>query len=156
MGTPRAQRPAQPRDFRDRAAWQGDDDPLGEFTAVAQAGGASVDRAQLLIAGPGELDLAVGVADGQPGLEPAVLALGQVLQAVPEESERVVFVSASSELLLLHAAADLVDDLGSKLDDVHAEPVVVAKRATGSATCRSATKHENRASHLRRRSMSAR
>jgi hypothetical protein len=51
-----------------------------------------------------------------------VLTFAQVLQAVPQQAadlvERVVLVAAPAELLLLHAAADLVDDLGAELDDV--------------------------------------
>jgi hypothetical protein len=55
-------------------------------------------------------------------LQPGVLTFAQVLQAVPQQAadlvERVVLVAAAAELLLLHAAADLVDDLGAELDDV--------------------------------------
>ena len=86
-----------------------------------QAGGARVDRAQLLAAGPGELDLAVRVATCQAGGEAGVLAFGQVLQALPEPAnpvERVVEVTTAVQLFLLDAAADLVDDLGAELDDV--------------------------------------
>jgi hypothetical protein len=55
-------------------------------------------------------------------LQPGVLTFAQVLQAVPQQAadlvERVVLVAAPAELFLLHAAADLVDDLGAELDDV--------------------------------------
>ncbi len=53
---------------------------LGERSAVVKAGGAGVDRAHLLVAGPGESDLAVRVAGGQPSLQPGVLPLAEVLQ----------------------------------------------------------------------------
>ncbi len=39
---------------------------LGELLALTQAGGAGVDRSQPLVAGPRELNLAVGVAGEQP------------------------------------------------------------------------------------------
>ncbi len=56
------------------------------------------------------------------GLQPGVLAFGQVLQAVPQQPadlvERVVRMTASAELLLLDTAADFVDELGAELDDV--------------------------------------
>ncbi len=55
-------------------------------------------------------------------LQPGVLTFGEVLQAVPQQTadlvERVVTVTAPAELLLLDAAADLVDDLSAELDDV--------------------------------------
>jgi len=51
-----------------------------------------------------------------------VLAFGEVLQAVPEQPadlvERVVAVPPPPELFLLHATADLINDLGAELDDV--------------------------------------
>jgi len=51
-----------------------------------------------------------------------VLAFGEVLQAVPQQTadlvERVVSVAAAVQLFLLDAAADLVHDLGAELDDV--------------------------------------
>ena len=51
-----------------------------------------------------------------------MLTFSQVLQSVPQLAvnlvERAVAVAAPAELLLLHAAADLVDNLGAELDDV--------------------------------------
>ncbi len=49
-----------------------------------------------------------------------MLTFAQVLQAVSQQDlvERVVTMAAPAELLLLHAAADFVDDLGAELDDV--------------------------------------
>ncbi len=51
-----------------------------------------------------------------------MLAFGEVLQAVPQQTadlvERVVSVAAAVQLFLLDAAADLVHDLGAELDDV--------------------------------------
>ncbi len=51
-----------------------------------------------------------------------MLTFGQVLEAVPQQRadlvERVVAVAAPAELLLLHAAADFVDDLSAELDNV--------------------------------------
>ena len=61
------------------------------------------------------------VTDDESGLQSRVLAFGEVLEAVPlqpaDPVERVVAVPPA-ELLLLHAAADFVDDLGAELDDV--------------------------------------
>lgn len=84
LRAPGPQGPAEPGDLGDRAGVQAGEDLLGEQAALAQAGGAAVDRAQLLLDRPGELDLPVRVADGQPGLQPAVLPLREVLQAVPQ------------------------------------------------------------------------
>jgi hypothetical protein len=98
------------------------DDVLGQRASLAHAGGAGVDRPHLLVAGPGQLDLTVRVTDGQAGLQSGVLAFAQVLHAVPQQPadlvERVVAVVAPAELLLLHPAAEFVDDLAGELDDV--------------------------------------
>lgn len=122
LSPPGAQGPSQPGDLGERAGREAGDDLLGQRSALAQAAGARLDGAELLVAGPGQLDLAVRVAKGKADLELAVLALGQVLQTVPEQSadlvERVVLVAAPAGLFLLHAGADLVDDLGAELDDV--------------------------------------
>ncbi len=78
---------------------------LGQAASVAGAGRAAVDGPELLIAGPGQFDLAVRIAQSQAEVELAVLALGEVLQAVPQQSadlvERVVLVTASVQLFLL-------------------------------------------------------
>ena len=80
-----------------------------------------VDGAELLVALPGQVDFAVGVA----GVEAPVLSLacwrvGEVLDAVAEEAadlvERVVLVAAVAEGVLLDPAADFVDDLGAEPD----------------------------------------
>jgi hypothetical protein len=64
----------------------------------------------------------VRVTDAETDLQSGVLALGQVLEAVPKQTTdlvgRVVTMTAAAELLLLHAAADLFDDLGAELDDM--------------------------------------
>ncbi len=95
---------------------QGVEELGSELLAFADCG-AGVDGAQLLVAGPGELDLAVRVAGQEPGGQPGVLLDGQVLDAVPQQSadlvQRVVAMAAPAELFLLHAAADLVDELGA-------------------------------------------
>ncbi len=76
-------------------------------------------RPQLLVAGPGQLGLAVRLPDAEAGAQPGVLALAQVLQPVPQQPadlvERVVAVAAPAELLLLDAAADFVEDLGAEV-----------------------------------------
>ncbi len=85
---------------------------------LRQAGGASVDGAQLLVAGPGEL--AVRITQHESGLQPGVPAFDQVLQAVLQQAadpvERVITMASLAELLLLHLAADLVDERGAELD----------------------------------------
>ena len=60
----------------------------------------------------------VGVAGVEAVGDLGLLALGEVLDAVAEEPadlvERVVFVAAVADGVLLDAAADLVDDLGAE------------------------------------------
>jgi hypothetical protein len=52
----------------------------------------------LLVALPGQVHLAVWLAEAQPGLEPGLLTWGEVFDAVSQQSadpvQRVVFVSA--------------------------------------------------------------
>ena len=55
---------------------------LGEGSAFADAVDAVVDGPELLTAGPGQLDLAVRLAERLADLELAVLALAQMVQAV--------------------------------------------------------------------------
>ncbi len=77
-----------------------------------------VDGAEPLVAVPGERDLAVRVAGLEPTGEAGLLAVGAVPEQPTDLVERVVLVAAAVQLLLLDAAADLVDDLGAELDDV--------------------------------------
>ncbi len=77
---------AEPGDLWDRAGREAGDDLLGKGARFTQAGGAGVDRPQPLVAGPGELDVAVRVAGEQHGLRSGVLAFAQVLEAVPQQT----------------------------------------------------------------------
>jgi len=81
-----------------------------------------VDRAQLLVALPGDGDLVVGVAGVQAGVEAGDLAVGEVLDTVAQQPsdlvQGVVLVPAAPDGGLLDAAADLVDDGGAEPDDV--------------------------------------
>ena len=86
------------------------------------AGGGVVDGAQLLVALPGKIDFPVGVAGVEAPGELGLLALGEVFHAVAEQPadlvQRVVFVASVAEGVLLHPAADLVDDLSPEPDDM--------------------------------------
>ena len=64
----------------------------------------------------------VGSPASRQAADLGLLALGEVFHAVAEQPadlvERVVFVAAAAQGVLLHAAADLVDDLGAEPDHV--------------------------------------
>jgi hypothetical protein len=81
-----------------------------------------VDGAKLLVALPGDVDFVGRVAGVEAGGDLGLLLLGEVFHAVAEEPadliERVVFVTASAQSVLLDAAADFVDDLGAEPDHV--------------------------------------
>ena len=80
------------------------------------AGAAVVDGAELLVALPGQVNFAVGVAGLQTPGELGMLAFGQVFDTVAEQAtdlvERVVLVAPVADGVLLDAAADFVDHLG--------------------------------------------
>jgi hypothetical protein len=120
-GPPGAQRAAEPGDFGDRAGRGGVEHLLGDLLACGRVGG-GVGGAQLLIAGPGQGDLVVGVAGLEARVQPGALLVGEVLGAVPQQPadlvERVVAVPAPAHGGLLHASADLVDHCGAEADDV--------------------------------------
>ena len=121
MRLPGSQGSAEAGDLGDRAGRERGDDLLGDAPALGRVGGL-VDRAELLVALPGQVDLPVGSPASRHGVELGLLAFGEVLDAVAQQPadlvERVVLVAAPAERLLLDAAADLVDDLGAELDDV--------------------------------------
>jgi hypothetical protein len=102
-GSPGSQGSAEVGDFGDRTGPQRRDDLIGES---ASGGGCLlvVDRAEPLVAVPGDGELPAGVAVGQAGVEAGELAGGEVLGAVAQESadlvERVVAVAAVTQLLL--------------------------------------------------------
>ena len=77
-----------------------------------------VDRAELLVALPGQVDLCVRVAGVEAVADLGLLLVGQVFGSVAEQPadlvERVVLVAAPAEGVLLDAAADLIDDLGAE------------------------------------------
>jgi len=81
-----------------------------------------VDGAELLVALPGQVHLPSRVAGLQAGGDLGLLTFGEVFDPMPEQPtdlvERVVFVAAVAEGVLLDAAADLVDDLGAEPDYV--------------------------------------
>ena len=82
------------------------------------AGGGVVDGAELLVALPGDVHLVARVARVQAMADLGLLLFGEVFHAVAEQPadfvERVVFVAAAAQGVLLHASADLVDDLGGR------------------------------------------
>ena len=93
---------------------------LGDLAALRRHG--VVDGSQLLIALPGEVDFVLWVAGCETVADLGLLLLGEVFDAVPEQPadlvERVVFVPASTERVLLHPPSDLVNDLGAEPDNV--------------------------------------
>ena len=111
---------AEPSHFGDRARREAGDHLLRNPPTFG--GGGVVDGAELLVTLPGHVDFAVGVAGLQTLGELGLLAFGQMLHTVAEEAadlvERVVLVPSVAEGVLLDAAADLVDDLGSEANDV--------------------------------------
>ena len=102
LRAPGPQGPAESGDLGDWAAGEAGDDLLGQRPPCDRWAGAGVDGAQLLVAGPGELDLASRVSGVQAGGEPLLLAVGQVFGAVPQQPadpvERVVLVAAAASL----------------------------------------------------------
>ena len=81
-----------------------------------------VGGADLLGAPVGDLDLDVLGPGGERRLQPGALPVGEVLlpgaQDVPDSVQRVALAAPVAGGLLLHPAADVVDDLGGELDDV--------------------------------------
>ena len=81
-----------------------------------------IDRAQLLRAAPGDLDLDVAVVGGECRLQPGLLPVGEMLltgsQQVADPVERIVSAAAVAVDLLLYPSADFVDGGGAELDDV--------------------------------------
>lgn len=96
-------------------------DLLGGFAAGGGAGG-GVDRADLLVDVPGDLDLAVRVAERELLVQSCALPVGEVLdtgeQGAADPVERVVLVPTASERGLLDTASDLVECVARELDDV--------------------------------------
>jgi hypothetical protein len=96
-------------------------DLLGGLAAGGGAGG-GVDRADLLVDVPGDLDLAVRVAGREPLVQSCALPVGEVLntgeQGPPDPTERVVLVAAPAEGALLDATSDLVECVARESDDV--------------------------------------
>jgi hypothetical protein len=76
-----------------------------------------VDRAELLVALPGHVHLTVWIPGLQATSEFGLLPLRQVFDTMPQDPadliERIVFVAAMPNLLLLDTATDLVNDLGT-------------------------------------------
>jgi hypothetical protein len=81
-----------------------------------------VDGSQLLITLPGDVHFVLWFAGVETVADLGLLLLGEVFCAVPEQPsdlvERVVFVPASTECVLLHPPLDLVNDLGVEPDHV--------------------------------------
>ena len=97
------------------------EDLLGQRFALGGVLG-PVGRSQLLVAPPSDLNLVVGVALAQALIEAFALAHGEVLLAAVEDVadpvERVLSVPAPAQGGLLDSAADLVQRLAAKFDDV--------------------------------------
>jgi hypothetical protein len=81
-----------------------------------------VDGAQLLVALPGDVDFAAWVAGVEAAADLGLLPFGEVFDAVAEQAadlvQRVVFVAAAAEGVLLHPASHLIDYLGAEPDHV--------------------------------------
>ena len=109
---------AEPSHLGDRTGRKAGDHLLCGTATLAGAG--VVDGAELLVALPGQVNFAVGVAGIQTPGELGLLAFGQVLHTVAEQAtdlvERIVLVASVAEGVLLDAAADLVDHLGGQPD----------------------------------------
>jgi hypothetical protein len=116
LGSPGPQSPAEPGDLGDWAAGEAVEDLLCDLAAGRRDG--VVDRAELLVALPGQVDLCPRVASVEAVADLGMLLVGQVFYSVAQQAadlvERVVFVAASAEGVLLDAAADLIDDLGAE------------------------------------------
>jgi hypothetical protein len=119
--SPGAQGAAESGYLGDRAGREGADDLFGDAASLGGVGGV-VGVAQLLVALPGGGEFPVRVTGLQSGVEAGALPLGEVFGAVPGQPadlvERVVLVPAVAEGVLLNAASDLVDDLGSEAHGV--------------------------------------
>jgi hypothetical protein len=93
---------------------------LGDLAALRRRG--VVDGAKLLITLPGDVHFILWVAGVETVVDLGLLLLSEVFDAVPEQPsdlvERVVFVPASTERVLLHPPSDLVNDLGAEPDHV--------------------------------------
>src|SRR5215218_9794857 len=89
---------AQTGNLGDRAAGEAVEYFGGDLAAVG--GGGVVDRAELLVALPGQVDLSVRVAGVQAGGDLGLLTLGEVFDAVAEQPrdlvERVFFMTTSA------------------------------------------------------------
>ena len=97
------------------------DDFLGERGAGGVAAGV-VDRAELLVAVPGEVTSRSGSPASRPVCRRAVLPFGEVLErraAAARGSCRAGrLCDRGGPVFLLDPAADFVDDLGAELDDM--------------------------------------
>jgi hypothetical protein len=102
---------AEPSHLRDRTRREAGNHLLSDPATLAGAG--VVDGAELLVALPGQVDFAVGVAGIQTPGELGLLAFGQMLHTVAEQAtdlvERIVLVASVAEGVLLDTAADLID-----------------------------------------------
>ena len=118
---PAAQSLAESLDLGDRAGVERVEELLGELAARGLALGV-VDRADLLVDAPGDLNFAIGVTDRQVLVEPFALPVGEVLVAGEKGAadlvQRVVLEATPVQGLLLDAASDLIERLAGELDDV--------------------------------------
>jgi hypothetical protein len=120
LGLPGLQRSAEPGDLGDRTGGEAGDHLLRDLAAAIC--GRVVDRAELLVALPSQVDLPAGVDFLQAAGELGLLLLGEVLYAVAKQAadlvERVVLVAAMTKRVLLDAATYLVEDLGAEANDM--------------------------------------
>jgi hypothetical protein len=109
---------AEPSHHGDRAAPEAGEDNHRDLSTYGCGG--VLDGAELLVALPGHVDFAVGIAGLQAPGELGLLPFGQVLYAVAEYAadlvERIVLVAAVAKGVLLDAAPDFIDDLGAQPD----------------------------------------
>jgi hypothetical protein len=113
LGSPAAEGAAKPGDLGDGAGVETVEHLDGNFSAFGRY--CVVDRAQLLVAPPGKINFSDRVAGVEATVDLGLLALGEVFDAVPQQPadliQRVVFVAAAAQGVLLHPTPDLIDYL---------------------------------------------
>src|SRR5215213_440246 len=113
LGLPGAQRAAEAGNFGNWTGVEAIQDLDRDLVAGGRGG--VVDGPQLLIALPGDVDLVPRVAGIKAAADLGLLMLGEMLHTVAEEPadliERVVFVAAAAQGVLLHSTPHLIDHL---------------------------------------------
>ena len=121
LAAPLFQGAAEAGDFGDRAGGERVEDADRDLSSLGVAG-LVIDRAELLGAAVGDLDLDVALVGGERRVESGALPVGEMFltgpQDVADPVERVGLAAAVAVDLLLQSAAALVDGGGSEFDDV--------------------------------------